>query len=164
MSSSDLSTPEAVRPDRFADRPAFLLAGVRERHGFDDGWHGVAAQWRRFAALHVANAAGAARYGAMCGADPAGRWYEYLAGVEVSSFAGEDPSLGRMRVPAAHYAVFTHRGGPATLPAAWQRIIEHWLPASGYESAHTPDFELYAVDPLAGEGTIEIWIGIRPRA
>lgn len=86
-----------------------------------------------------------------------------MTGVEVASFDGLPPEVGRMRVPPAHYAVFVHRGGRETLQETWMSIWD-WLPRSGHVSAQTPDFELYGDrwDPRAGTGEIEIWVPVRP--
>ncbi len=65
----------------------------------------------------------------------------YIAGMEVS--AAEDVPAGMMArsVPAQKYAVFecTLR----TLGPTYGYIMEQWQPASGYERAEAPDFEVY---------------------
>ena len=96
----------------------------------------------------------------MCGENPGG--FEYMCGVEVESFAQLPVSLGRMRITEQHYAVFAHRGNASTIPATWNRIRNDWLPGSGYQSAHKPDFEVYGqpYEAGAGDGAIEIWLSI----
>jgi AraC family transcriptional regulator len=121
----------------------------------------VPEQWRRFRELGLHDARGNRAFGAICGTS-ADR-FEYLAGVEVESFDGLPDQLGRMRVPAQKYAVFTHDGHVSQLGATWRHIWQEWLPASGYQDAETPPFELYGerFDPDTGEGGFEIWFPIR---
>lgn len=99
----------------------------------------------------------------MCGADSAG--FEYMCAVEVESFAGLPAGTGRMRVPAQRFAVFAHDARTATLRSTWLQILE-WLSGGDYESAHTPDFELYGPDsdPLGPAGGVEVWVGAVPRS
>jgi predicted transcriptional regulator YdeE len=145
-------------PARFEDGRAMLLAGLRRRHTFTDAALGIAQQWREFAAATpTAGRIGANSYGVMCGSSPTG--IEYMCAVEVASFADVPAGTGRMRVPAQRYAVFEHRGGAATVPATWRRILD-WLSGGDYASAEQPDFELYRPD----SEVIEVWIGVVPRS
>jgi AraC family transcriptional regulator len=153
-----------VRPDRFESGRAMLLGGLRQRHAFGAVDADLAGQWQQFKSLGVVpGQIGAGRYGVMCGHDANG--FEYMCGVEVESFAGLPQGMGRMRVPAQHYAVFTHHAQAATLRSTWMQIFE-WLASNdGYASAHTPDFELYGPysDPLAAAGGCEVWVGVVPK-
>lgn len=155
------------RPLRFETGRPLLLAGLRRHHTFAAAPRDIAGQWQAFLPLAATlpGRRGGYFYGAMCGTDATG--LEYLSGVEVASFDGLPPELGRMRVPAQRYAVFGHDGPPATLHRTWQRILE-WLPGSGLASAHQPDFERYPADTdrLGPEAGIEVWVGVvqAPRA
>lgn len=65
----------------------------------------------------------------------------YIAGAEVSAVEHVPAGMMAQRVPAQKYAVFD-----CTLPTIGQTysfIMEQWQPASGYERADAPDFELY---------------------
>lgn len=131
-----------------------LLGGLRQRHEFAATHLDLARQWQQFKSLgELPGRIGSSLYGVMCGHDATG--FEYMCGVEVESFAGLPEGTGRMRVPAQRYAVFTHNGPASTLRSTWLKILE-WLLSSGYESAHTPDFEVYGV------GGIEVWVGVVP--
>jgi AraC family transcriptional regulator len=57
----------------------------------------------------------------------------------------------------------THSGHISGLRATWDAIWNQWLPASGLETADTPDFELYdeRFDRATGLGAIEIWFPIK---
>jgi AraC family transcriptional regulator len=155
-----------MEPVRFEDGRAMLLAGVRRTHSYEDAPDGIPAQWRALRELGgVPGRRGTSAYGVMCGHSAEARTLEYMAGVEVTSFHGLAPEYGRMRVPAQRYAVFAHSGHPSTVRDAWDAIIHQWLPRSGWQSAETPDFEVYGerFDPRTGEGGLEIWIGVRAR-
>jgi predicted transcriptional regulator YdeE len=155
---------DVFAPVRFEDGRPMLLGGLRRRHEFAAAEAGIAAQWREFLSGDpVPGRVGPELYGVMCGADPTG--FEYMCGMEVESLAGLPAGTGRMRVPDVRYAVFAHGGGGASLRSTWQRVFE-WLAAGPYDSAHTPDFELYGpgADPLADDGEIEVWVGVVPRS
>jgi predicted transcriptional regulator YdeE len=141
-----------------------LLAGLRQRHDFAAAEQGIAEQWRQFLSRGaVPGRIGSNLYGVMCGSDSTG--IEYMCGVEVESLADLPEGTGRMRVPAQRYAVFAHDARAATLRSTWEQILE-WLSDGSYESAHTPDFELYGprADPLAPREGIEVWVGVVPRS
>lgn len=152
-----------VEPVRFEQGRPRLLAGIRRKHTFASMAMDIPAQWSDFEKLgHLPGQIGTAAYGAICGVDPQTQTMEYMCAVEVASFDAVPKELGRMRVPAARYAVFLHEGNVAAIRQTWQRILEQWLPKSGYRSANTPDFELYddRFDGSTGEGGVEIWLGV----
>lgn len=140
-----------------------LVAGLRRTHPFAEASRRLPAQWDAFVQMMpVANAASAVTYGVMCGSDMAAQTFEYMAGVEVSTFDGLATGLDRMRIPPAHYAVFTHEGHAATISQTWGAIWNSWLPGSGWASAPSPDFERYdeRFDPSTGAGIVEIWFPV----
>lgn len=154
----------STEPTRFADREAMLLAGIRREHTYAGGTRGIPAQWEEFQRLgEIPGQRGRTAFGVICGAQPEKQVFEYMTGVEVDGFDALPPDLGRMRVPPQHYAVFTHDGHISTIRATWAAIWS-WLPRSGYESAWTPDFEVYGerFDPATGLGGVEIWVPVRP--
>jgi AraC family transcriptional regulator len=57
--------------------------------------------------------------------------------------------IERVAVPAARYAVVTHRGHVTGIRASMHAIFSRWLPESGLRPARAPDFEFYhaAFDP-----------------
>ncbi|HEX6373969.1 MAG TPA: GyrI-like domain-containing protein [Longimicrobium sp.] len=155
----------SIEPDRIVERGAMLLAGLRRVHSFGGAGDSIPEQWRAFRELGaLPGRQGTAAYGVMCGADPAAQTFEYMTGAEVAALDALPPGLGRMRVPAQAYAVFTHRGHVSTLHATWDAIWNEWLPRSGYRLANTPEFELYDArfDPRTGAGVIEVWASILP--
>ena len=123
----------------------------------------IPGQWREFRSLGLRNASGGPLYGAIC-AGAADR-FEYLTGMQVDSFDGLSPEIGRMRIPAQRYAVFASDGHVSQVGAVWQHIWRDWLPQAAYEDAETPPFELYDArfNPETGEGGFEIWFPIREK-
>ena len=153
----------AVEPIRYAEFRAMQVAGIRRTHTFADAARGIAAQWAELASRgRIPEQIGETRYGVICSGDAEAGTVEFLCGVEVASFGGIGAEVGRVRIPPAHYAVFSHRGGVATLGATWDAIFGDWLPRSGRRPAPSPDFELYdeRFDPATGEGEIELWVPV----
>lgn len=152
-------TGHTVEPVRFADGAPRLLAGLRRKHPLAVAGPGIAAQWAEFKTwAPLTGRRGDARFGAICGV--ADGHLEFLCGVEVDDFAALAPTVGRMRVPPAHYAVFEHRGPPGATGATWQAIMGVWFPRSGRVSAQTPDFEIHR----PGEAVVELWVPVLPFA
>ena len=159
-----MSTLEVTR---YEDGRPMLLAGIRRHHTFAKMSEEIPRQWEEFVRLGtLPGQVGTTAYGAICSGDPKTQTMEYLCGVEVGSFDGLPKEFGRMRVPAARYAVFEHTGNVATIQSTWQQIFRSWLPSSGLRSAETPDFEVYGeqFDAATGEGGVEIWVGVKPAA
>lgn len=150
-----------IAPVRYEDGHAMLLAGLRRHHPYAERGAGISTQWDEFRALGpIPGQRAGTSYGVMCGANATG--FEYLSGVEVESFDAVPAHLGRVRVLPQRYAVFRHEGPVTTIRATWQGILHDWLPDSGQESAHKPDFEVYGppFNPRTGLGGLEIWIAI----
>lgn len=152
----------SIAPVRFEDGRPMLLGGLRRRHSFSSDGAALADQWREWLRRGaLPGRVGTNRYGVMCGADATG--FEYMCAVEVESFALLPEDTGRMRIAAQRYAVFAHPGSASSLRSTWQQVFA-WLASGPFESAHVPDFEVYAGrDPFAAEDGIEIWAGVRPR-
>jgi len=152
-----------VQP-RFEQGRAMLLAGLRRRHRMAEMARTVPQQWGEFmAAPRPPGQVGPQLFGAICSASEMD--VEYMCAVEVASFDALPPEAGRMRVPAARYAVFTHDGHMSAIGSLWQRIWTEWLPTSGEEDGETPSFEYYGerFDPSTGTGA-EIWFPVKRRA
>jgi len=142
-----------------------LFAGIRRKHTFASTGQGLPDQWHDFEKLGtLPGQVGKTAYGAICGGDPKTQTMEYMCAVEVKSFDAVPKELGRMRVPAARYAVFLHAGNVRTIQETWKQIFSSWLPKSGMQSNETPDFEVYdeRFDAATGDGGVEIWLGVKP--
>lgn len=151
-----------IAPDRFERRSPMLLGGLRRRHAYEGSEQTIAQQWREFLSLpELPGQKGSTRFGVMCASDEVG--FEYMCAVEVQSLTDLPAKLGRMRVPAQHDAVFTHREQNLTLQTTWLLILD-WLSSSAYRSAQTPDFEEYGptMDPVEPQDGVEIWVGVKP--
>ncbi len=152
-----------LAPPRFVDGRAMLIAGIGERYTFETN-QGIPFQWQRFVPYigHLQGQVGRTTYGLCCNQDGQGS-FDYVCGVEVSSFADLPPELQRVRVPKQRYAVFTHEGHVSRLRAVAYTIWNKKLPELRLEVADAPDFELYdeRVNPQTGMGTTEVWIPIK---
>jgi len=152
-----------LEPPRFETGRTLLVAGLGERYSFETN-HGIPLQWQRFVPYigNIPGQVGNVTYGVCCNADGEGN-FEYIAGVEVSSFDDLPPELRRVRIPAQRYAVFTHRDHIAAIRGTVYTIWNQWLPNSGYKVADAPDFERYDEDfnPQTGTGKVEIWLPLK---
>jgi AraC family transcriptional regulator len=152
-----------LAPPRFETGRTLLVAGLGERYSFETN-HGIPLQWQRFTPYigNIPGQVGNTTYGVCCNSDSAGN-FEYIAGVEVSSFDALPSELRRVRIPGQRYAIFTHRDHISTMRCTVYTIWNQWLPTSGYRVADAPDFERYdeAFDPQTGMGKVEIWLPLR---
>jgi AraC family transcriptional regulator len=150
-------------PPRIETGRTLLIAGLGQRYRFETN-QGIPQQWEKFAPHigHVTGQVGNVAYGVCCNSDGAGN-FEYVAGVEVTSFDDVPAEFSRVRIPVQRYAVFSHRAHISRMRATVYTIWNKWLPASGYEHADAPDFERYdeRFDPRTGNGVVEIWVPIR---
>lgn len=69
--------------------------------------------------------------------------YGELVSMEVNSFDFIPEGMVSKVIPAAKYAVFTHKGKIENLQKTYDYIYKTWLPNSGMELAPHDDFELY---------------------
>lgn len=143
-------------PDRFDDGRPMLLAGLRRTYGFQDGPTQIPAAWEEFApTTPLPGQIGTDLYGATGGADMQAGTFDYMCAAEVSDFDGLADGVGRMKVPAAKYAVFVHRGPIQgirdTIEAGYA-----WLASNGeWKDGETPCLEWYgpAFNPETGADT-----------
>lgn len=149
---------------RLSQRSAFLMAGSRRYHLYQDAATGIPAQWAEFnEGLAPINRTGSHSFGGICQANETG--FEYMCAYEVSSYDGLPASVGRMKVPDQQYAVFTHQGHISSIKDTWQKAMS-WIPNAQWMDGETPSFELYdeRYDPSTGTGIVELWIPIKPNA
>ena len=161
--SMNHSVLKELAEPRFETRKAFLVAGLSARYDYESCGGGIPAQWQRFGPYigSVAGQVGSDAYGVRYNSDDNG--LDYLCGVEVGEFSQLPPELSRVRVPANHYAVFTHYGHISAIRSTWSTIWSKWLPKSGHQIADAPDFERYDArfDPRSGNGEVEIWVPLK---
>ncbi len=91
--------------------------------------------------------------------------FERWAAVEVDDFAAVPDKMDTYVMKGGLYAVFLHKGGPATGFKTFEYIFNTWLPGSGYTLDDREHFELlgdrYKNDDPQGEE--EIWIPIKTK-
>ncbi|MEI8094981.1 MAG: GyrI-like domain-containing protein [Spirochaetales bacterium] len=106
-------------------------------------------------------------------ADLAKQEFTYFIAVEQQVGVTYPEGTRSVRLGAAKYVVFTAIGAmPDAIQNVWKQAFEEWFPASGYEHAGTPDFEVYPPfpegdprgNPDSPENLSEVWIPIRPKA
>jgi AraC family transcriptional regulator len=161
MTSQVLAKPQI----RFADHPAMLMVGIRQQHSNDRAVIDIPQQWQQFKQqCQSLIAPNAPTFGVICGGNADG--FEYMCGVEVASFDDAPSALGRIKIPAQHYAVFTHSGEIATIGDTWKKILSTWMAELSLESAHTPDFERYddRYNPQTNSGDVDIWVSVIKKA
>jgi AraC family transcriptional regulator len=153
------------QPDRFENRRAMLLAGLRQQHSFETASETIPKQWQQFQILGtLTGQVGKITYGAVCGATSGG--FEYMSGTEVESFTGLAERMGRMRIPEQYYAVFLHRDYISAIQNTWERIFSDWLPSADVKPVESPCFELYdeRFSPESGMGIVEIYFPIEQKS
>jgi AraC family transcriptional regulator len=152
-----------LEPPRFETCKPLLVAGLGERYTCE-GSKTIPSQWQRFGP-HIGNIPGQVgdtAYGVCCNTDDDGN-FDYICGVEVSTFSELPPEFARVRIPAQRYAVFSHRDHVSSIRRTVNAIWNKWLPESGHDVADAPNFERYteSFDPKTGNGGLEIWIPIK---
>lgn len=166
------NTPRTdLPPPRLDHGRPLLIAGVLQHYDRDDAGAGIPSQWRRLVPHlgHIPNQVGGefehVTYGVCANSDDHGN-FDYLAGVEVTDFSDLPEGFATLRIPAQDYAVFRHREHISAIRTTMRAIWTAWLPASTYEAADAPLFERYGpeFDPRTGEGGLEIWLPVEPKA
>ncbi|SDE52428.1 AraC family transcriptional regulator [Paenibacillus sp. cl6col] len=95
------------------------------------------------------------------GAQQGGEVFNYAIAVETDRTESEG-EYDFIQIPAATWAVFTSTGPmPGSIQDVWVRIYQEWFPATDYEQAEIPDFELYPPgNPWAEDYRSEVWIPV----
>ena len=160
MDETLLTNPE---PPRFETCKSLLIAGLGERYSCESS-KAIPSQWQRFNPHfgNIPHQVGRMAYGVCCNGDDDGN-FDYICGVEVSSFSDLPPNFARVRVPEQRYAVFRHHDHISTIRRTFATIWNKWLPESGHIVADAPEFERYGedFDPVSGMGGVEIWIPMK---
>ena len=153
----------------FVDLEAFDVLGLSGRFT-PTTTHEIPALWDRFVAdwTRAGRPVPDVSYG-VCFDDPDAAMPQSAPFTYVAAFPAGDADtdadaegLERHRVPANHYAVFTHRGEVSGIERTYQAIMRDWLPASGYRRGSGPDFERYDArfDPETMTGEVDIYLPV----
>ena len=102
-------------------------------------------------------------YGLMESFDPAEGRFDYLAAVVVAGLPQLPDGMVALEVQSGLYAVFETT--LATIGSAFAHIYQDWLPNSGFESVHAPQFERYdeSFDTANTNSRIEIYVPVKDR-
>lgn len=89
--------------------------------------------------------------------------FDKWAAVEVSDTTGVPQGMKSITIEAGQYAVFIHHGAAHTFPKTFDHIFRVWLPTSGYQLDHRPQFEIMQANynPFDDNAQEEVWIPIR---
>jgi AraC family transcriptional regulator len=89
--------------------------------------------------------------------------FDYMAGRAVSKVEKIPQGMEEHTIPAALYAVFTHKGMLDTLGETYQKIFGPWL--EGYEIAEADQIEWYddRFDPTSPDSEFDIYIPVKSR-
>jgi predicted transcriptional regulator YdeE len=146
---------------KIVTRPAFTVVGMLY-HGKNEN-NEITQMWREFGPRmreiqHAVNPD--VCYG-VCSGPEEDDEFDYIAGFEVHSTRDIPEGMVSWEVPEQKCAVF-----PCTLPTihqAYQHAFETWLPQSGYQRTHGPDFELYDenFDPQVKDSELSLYIPIQ---
>lgn len=135
----------------------------------EDTKHGIPDLWNSFGPRmgEIKTRLEGCTYGVCFPATLGDDTFEYMAAVPVSNFGTIPDGMVARVMPPHKYAVFTHKMGEDSLHNDLQKSVQYiwgtWLPASGYEHARVPDFELYdeRMDALTGKGEFDLYIPIK---
>lgn len=163
MNTAKSDTPV---PLRFETRGAFRVAGRATRYTVETNG-AIPGQWAEFVPYlgEIVGRVDERSYG-VCFAPDGDGTFAYMAGVEIDREAMFPSDFESLRIEAATYAVFEHRGSAARLRDTVMAIWDRGLSANGLAPASAPDFELYPAeyDPLDESGVVEIWVPVDPAA
>lgn len=154
--------PEFVRLEKM------FLVGMTY---YGDNEHGeIPALWGRFGARmnRITNKKGFCAYGLCIEPDDyeeTGK-FQYIAALEVESLDTIPLEMVGKVLPAADYAVFTHKGPVTGLRETYEKIYGTWIAETDMEVIKGYDFELYDdrfKTPDDPESEIDIYIPIRKK-
>jgi AraC family transcriptional regulator len=154
---------------RFETRGQILFAGSRARYT-EATMGGINAQWERIGPHlgSIPGGVGRSAYGVIFNMWDGNDSFDYMAGVEVSDFAGVPAEYSRASIAAQRYVVFPHRAHVSKFGNTVNTILAKWMPQSGHElmkaATGAPDFfEVYLKDfnPQTGLGGMEVWMPIK---
>lgn len=86
--------------------------------------------------------------------------WKYFIAVSTSKDSGD---FEEYTVPAATWAIFAGSGTNLSVQELERRIVQEWLPASGYEYDNAPDIEVY-LNPDPENAQFEVWIPVTKKS
>lgn len=99
-------------------------------------------------------------YGIVRQAELDGDLLEYTAAMATGPSKQLPEGMVQLEIPEATYAVFTHRGDPATLDHTVNYIYSTWLLQSGMRHSYGADLEIYGSEYAAGSETSVMYYAI----
>jgi len=163
----EAATKITLDPPRVERIGPMRLAGLRKRFAMGSSAE-IPALWQQFGPMipTLTGLAGSGTFGVV-GEMPEGcEEFDYMAAVQVTETADIPPDLATLRLPARTWARFAHKGHVTTIRETCAAIGDY-LPARQLEQGDSYSFlEWYGpdFDARTGNGTIEIWIGLKDQA
>ncbi len=169
-SNNILDNPELLAAPRIEQAGPLLIAGLREPLD-QDFQRKIPQLWQRLVACwdQIPHRSGPQDYG-ICihlRADE----YCYMAGCGVADFTGLPDTFSAFIIPSQTYAIFPHQGHIQHICKTLDFIMDTWLPQSAYRHGAEDENSLHFLerygeqfDPEKGEGDVEIWVPVKPRA
>ena len=152
---------------RIEEKPSFRVVGVKEQFSADveESFKSLPKMWARCNQDGTTEAICNLIEGQLNGclgicAEFDGDKFDYWIAAPTSQACPHD--MCEMEIPASVWAVFDVTGAmPKAIQEVNRRIYSEWLPASGFDHAKSPDFELYpGGDNSSPDYKSEIWIPI----
>lgn len=146
------------------DRPTFHVVGMCGCFEMETASREIPKLWERFVPRLSALPPVGGRTWGVCfaepGTDAAPRTFFYMAAAEAADLSVIPVDMVGKTIPAARYAVFTHRGGLAGFPETIRKVWSEWLPAAGLTPSGAPDLELYDERFHPETGEIDILVPV----
>ncbi len=164
-----LRAQPSLEPELF-EQPALTLVGLTTRfYGVDSEKNNVAAQlpplWDAFLKrlTEIPDVVPCTCYGVIRPSDDDSEVLSYCAGMAVTQVGVVPDGMQIVRVPAATYARFTHRGPVGNLDHTVNYVYGTWLAQSGRPHTYGPDLEIYGNDfhPSSPDSIMEYSIPVR---
>ncbi|MCL2697997.1 MAG: GyrI-like domain-containing protein [Oscillospiraceae bacterium] len=156
---------------RIVEKEAFKIVGVKEWVSAEDSQNlvSIPKMWcnlskEKFEQIVALADTDITNILGVCGESDGNNGFHYW--IAAATTKPCPPDLEEREIPASTWAVFESVGPlPKAIQDVWGRIFSEWFPNSGYEHAHTPDFEWYSeCDTNAEDYRSEVWIPVVKKA
>lgn len=161
MASS--SSSGEFKPDRIGRLGKRVIAGVDADYDMESRI-AIPTQWANYMAMGYPEdgVVSGEYYGVSHDMTQDGR-FGYMCGMQMKKDGAVPLGLTTQTVPAGNYAKFKVEENISTIGRQLGRVMNDWLPKSGYEMSDGPVVEYYGpeFDGGTGEGGFELWIPVK---
>ncbi len=160
------SSAETLKPVRVGRLGKRVIAGIDGTYDFETR-AAIPTQWANYTAMGYPRDGMVEDeyYGVSHDIRPSGE-FGYICGMQLQKDAAVPLGLTTQIVPAGNYAKFRFSNHISTIGRQMDRVMNVWLPGSGYQMADGPVVEFYGPDfnGRTGEGGFELWLPVRKRS